>query len=81
MNTRDRDLVSRLRQPVTANSDPGLTNAERWDAAAAIEDLELQLAEASHLAELWKDRCHAEREAHDATTSHYEKLLRERPGP
>jgi hypothetical protein len=79
MNTRN--LVGRLRQPVTMHSDPGLTNAERRDAADAIEELELQLAEASHDAELWKDRLDAEREAHDATTSHYEKLMRERPGP
>jgi hypothetical protein len=79
--TSTRDLVSRLRQPVTAKSDPGLTNAERRDAADAIEELEWQLAEALHDAELWKDRLDAEREAHDATTSHYEKLMRERPGP
>jgi hypothetical protein len=79
--TSTRDLVDRLRQPVTMHSDPGMTNAERRDAADAIEELELQLAEASHDAELWKDRCDAEREAHDATTSHYEKLMRERPGP
>jgi hypothetical protein len=76
-----RELVSRLRQPVTANSDPGLTNAERRDAADAIEGLQLDLAEASHDVELWRDRCDGERQAHDATVSHYEKLLRERPGP
>jgi hypothetical protein len=78
-----RDLVGRLRQPMTLHSDTGLrlTNAERLEAADAIEDLEFQLAEASHDAELWKDRLDAEREAHDATTSHYEKLMRERPGP
>jgi hypothetical protein len=81
MNTRE--LVNRLRQPMTLHSDTGLrlTNAERREAADAIEELECQLAEAWHDVDIWKDRCDAEREAHDATTSHYEKLLRERPGP
>src|SRR5262245_23639270 len=67
------DLVHRLRVPVTANSDPGLTNAERREAADTIERLGQELGDARTEIEHWQDRVEAERQAHEATIREYEK--------
>lgn len=68
------ELVKRLRQPVTTNSDPGLTNAERRMAADAIEQLMDDNEQLRCEVETWKDRVEAEQQAHEATIKEFQRI-------